>query len=644
MFRDICRVFVLALVAGAVWRCGGDRVTQSQVAEEQGGRPLSKLAAAGHSLVVVARVHEAETPVSGVMVEFSRSVAGQSASYDWSGMTDDAGQAQVTITGGSGYYQARAVRDGSEIDSWSSIPLNAGDEVLVDLPIGGRALIGSSGEMPPSTDPRDVTRAYVEAGIAHYEREGLDATVAYYNSPKSIEGERSMMILQAGDQTVLASVLYPGMIGTNTFSSPNTPLGSLMAQATEEGYWFENFSLNPATQQQEPSLFLAILHDNLIFVSVHSLAREDVAAVTQDYVDRAIEMYNREGLEATIAYYDSRESVDGQFYLFLIDENDLYIVHPIFPHLKGTDIKDVVGSDGQELGKEIAEATEEGHWVDYLWPNPETGLEEPKRAWVIRRDGLIFASGYYTTDPNAEPPAWKGADPREYTVTYVEKAIARYDRDGLEAMKHYYNSVASFEGQFYMFIMDANGLYIVHPLLPHLIGTDIRDVVDSNGYELGKEIVKATEEGHWVDYLWPHPFTLQDAPKVAYAVRHDGLIFVSGYYPLEDPRTKTQAYVAAAIEYYKENGLEATVAYYNSPESFDGQWFLVVIDENQKYIVFGLNPALVGRTTERTATEEGQWSISTSVNNPLTPGKDIYHRWSILYDSLIFSSGYFTSE
>ena len=142
--------------------------------------------------------------------------------------------------------------------------MNAGDEVMVDLPIGGRALIGSSGEMPPSTDPRDVTRAYVEAGIARYEREGLDATVAYYNSPKSIEGERSMMILQAGDQTVLASVLYPGMIGTNTFSSPNTPLGSLMAQANEEGYWFENFSLNPATQQQEPSLFLAILHDNLI--------------------------------------------------------------------------------------------------------------------------------------------------------------------------------------------------------------------------------------------------------------------------------------------------------------------------------------------------------------------------------------------
>ena len=52
MLRGICGMFVIALVAGAMWSCGGDRVTQSQVAEDQVGRPLSKLAAAGHSLVV----------------------------------------------------------------------------------------------------------------------------------------------------------------------------------------------------------------------------------------------------------------------------------------------------------------------------------------------------------------------------------------------------------------------------------------------------------------------------------------------------------------------------------------------------------------------------------------------------------------
>ena len=153
----------------------------------------------------------------------------------------------------------------------------------------------------------------------------------------------------------------------------------------------------------------------------HSITRDDREAFTQDYVSRAIAFYQSNGLEATIEYYDSRESVDGQFYLFLIGADDIYLAHPIFPHLKDTDIKDVTDTTGYELGEEIAKATEEGHWVDYLWPNPVTQVPEPKSAWVIRQDGLIFASGYYTPDPNAEPPAWQDADPETYTETYVKK-------------------------------------------------------------------------------------------------------------------------------------------------------------------------------------------------------------------------------
>ena len=275
-----------------------------------------------------------------------------------------------------------------------------------------------------------------------------------------------------------------------------------------------------------------IRHDDLIFGAPHFIVREDYA---QDYVRRAIALYEREGLDATIAFYDSPASLDGEFYLFLIGADDIYLAHPILPHLKGTDIKAVTDSSGYALGVEIAKATAEGHWVDYLWPNPITRIEEPKSTWVVRHDGLIFATGYYTPDPQAAP-AWKDADPAEYTVTYVEKAIARYDRDGLEALQRYYNSVGSFEGQWYLFATDANDIYVLHPLFSNLIGTDIKNVTDSSGFELGKEIAKATEAGHWVEYLWPHPFTLQEVPKVAYVVRHKGLLFASGYYPeVEDP-------------------------------------------------------------------------------------------------------------
>ena len=109
--------------------------------------------------------------------------------------------------------------------------------------------------------------------------------------------------------------------------------------------------------------------------------------------------------------------------------------------------------------------------------------------------------------------------------------------------------------------------------MPQLLGTDIKNVVGSDGYELGKELAKATEEGVWVEYLWPHPVTLKEVPKVGYAVRRDGMLFASGYYVrADDPAGRTSEYVQEAIEYYRNNGLEATVAFYNTAESLDGQW------------------------------------------------------------------------
>ncbi len=512
---------------------------------------------------------------------------------------------------------------------------------------------------PPeaATEAEAQTIAYVKAAIARYEQDGLEATAAYYNNPASIEGDRALVIVSEGERTVLASALFPSVAGS--LAGPRTVVGALIGKVTEEGLWTDRLATSPVTNQKEPRRFYYLRHDGLIFGAGHSVLRENLADVVVDYVNNAIAYYEREGLEATVAYYNSQESVDGPLYLFLMDANDIYLVHPIFAHLIGTDIKDVVGSNGYELGKEIAKATEAGHWVEYLWPNPVTEVEEAKTTWVIRHAGLIFASGYYTADTEAEEPAWKTADPREYTVEYVQRAIERYDRDGLEAMAAYYNSVASFEGQFYLFATDANDIYFVHPLFARLRGTDIKDVVGSDGYELGKEIAKATEAGHWIEYLWPHPVTLREVPKIAYAIRHDGRIFASGYYPsIEDPAGRTRAYVQEAIDRYEREGLAATVAYYNSPESVDGQWHLTLLDENDIYLVNPLLPVLVGKDIKRVgerilnsevrralvgATAEGQW-VRYQVPNPRATGTVQRHQWVVRHDGLTFSSGYYEEE
>ena len=505
-----------------------------------------------------------------------------------------------------------------------------------------------------------LTRAYLEKAIEYYGENGLDATVEYYRTGASYENGRRLLLIDGDEKVLLVFRSIPSLEGQDL--SAGTPLaarfGTLMTSATEDGHWASTQGINPDTRQQEPRRILTILHDGLVFSASHSVLVEDVADSVQEYVNKAVARYEADGLDAAISHYNSMDSLDGQFYLFLIGADDIYLAHPIFPHLIGTDIKNVVGSDGQELGREIALATEEGVWVEYLWPHPISRREQQKVTWALRHDGLIFASGYYAGEPETGPPAWRDADPREYTVEYVQRAVERYDREGLESMLNYYNSVASYEGEWYLFATDDKDIYHVHPLLPKLIGTDIKDVVGSDGYRLGEELAKATEEGVWVEYLWPHPVTLKEVPKVSYAVRRDGMIFASGYYlRIDDPASRTIAYVQQAIDYYESNGLDATIALYNSQESVEGQWGLSMVDENDILRIAHLAPHLIGTSLRdfpqfrgrsvgdeiAAATGEGDW-INTVFPNTRSSETLYSHTWAIRHDGLIFMSRYYDDK
>ena len=512
---------------------------------------------------------------------------------------------------------------------------------------------------PAPMDDDALTRAFVETAIEYYGENGLDATVEFYRSESGVENGRSLILLDEAESILLVYRTIPALEGQyvgpdSTFSA----FTQFIEDVTEEGSWFSTRGVNPATKQEEPRRVFVVLHDGLVFSASHSALVEDVTDSVKEYVSKAIAKYENDGLDAVIAHYNGQDSLDGQFYLFLIGEDDIYLAHPIFPHLIGTDIKDVVGSDGQELGKEIAQATEEGGWVEYLWPHPVSRKEQQKVTWAIRHDGLIFASGYYAGEPETGPPAWRDADPREYTLQYVSQAIERYENEGLESMLNYYNSVASFEGEWYLFATDENDIYHVHPLISDLIGTDIKDVVGSDGYELGKELAKATDggEGVWVEYLWPHPVTLKEVPKVGYAVRHDGMLFASGYYvQVEDPAGQTKAYVQKAIEYYQANGLDATIAHYNSAESTDGQWSLTMADEDDVVRVAVLAPNLIGTDLKAlgrvrkvgeqmaAATEDGAW-VSFVFPNTRSSETLYAHVWAIRHDGLLFTSRYYDDQ
>lgn len=259
---------------------------------------------------------------------------------------------------------------------------------------------------------------------------------------------------------------------------------------------------------------------------------DDPEAFAMALVQGAVDLYKTEGREAMIGYYNSPESIDGQWYVFITDENNIYLAHPMKSEFLGRDITQIPGIYGTLIGAEIAMATEEGRWTEYLWPNPETNKLERKRTWSIRQDGYLFAAGYY--EPWAPDPATLRVvskdNPAAFTHAIVLAAIARYEFEGLEATATYYNDPANIDGQWYVSITDENDIFVAHAPMPDLIGTDLKDVMGLDGSPLGANIAKTTGIGLWSEYLWPNPETGQDEQKRLWAIRHDGYLFGSGYY------------------------------------------------------------------------------------------------------------------
>ena len=261
------------------------------------------------------------------------------------------------------------------------------------------------------------------------------------------------------------------------------------------------------------------------------VTKADRPGYTVAMVEKALQIYDAKGREATVAYYNSPQSVDGEWYVFIADENNDIIAHPN-PDVVGVNLLDETGVDitGYRHGEVIAGATEEGKWVDYIHLNLATGNQEYKHAWVVRHDGLIFISGWYQVLPGLSLGVTK-AQPAEYTVAMVDKAVRYYKAHGRENTVAHYNTPESVDGAWYIYIVDENDLLIAHAN-PDLLGMDLKEELglDPTGYHFGDDMLTATAEGLWVHYVFVNPATGAEETKHAWAVRHDGLLIGSGWY------------------------------------------------------------------------------------------------------------------
>lgn len=230
-------------------------------------------------------------------------------------------------------------------------------------------------------------------------------------------------------------------------------------------------------------------------------SKSDPVAYTQFVVDQAIARYETDGLGAVLAHYNDPASIDDEWYVFVIDRNDVVVGH-YDPGRRGQDVKGAMGTDinGYNFGPEMLAATEAGRWVPYVYVNPATqtlgdeDVFEFKNAWVVRHDGLLFGSGWYVDTEELAPRLFSEA--AEYFRNGGLEAFLEFSNDpegiaaGLTPTAEYYNTTGALGGFFTGILAAPDGEILAH-IDPSLIGTDIEDL-------LGPAVHRATAEGGWI--------------------------------------------------------------------------------------------------------------------------------------------------
>ena len=124
------------------------------------------------------------------------------------------------------------------------------------------------------------------------------------------------------------------------------------------------------------------------------------------------------------------------------------------------------------------------------------------------------------------------ANTRDEITTYVDKAARLVEKSGPSCDTFGMQNWRS--GDYYIFVLGADGNTVCHPVRADLVGTDVRTVVDPNGMRIGDAFLAyatGSETSGWVDYVWARPGQTTPEPKSSYVRRvtgPDGKIYVVG--------------------------------------------------------------------------------------------------------------------
>ena len=327
-------------------------------------------------------------------------------------------------------------------------------------------------------------------------------------------------------------------------------------------------------------------------------------------------------------------------------------------------------ADGEHAEQaQPSEATELAQASETSQPAPEE--PEPVDDAAAGQDDQGEQSGDAGGVSDDDAQAMRDSDPAAYTRHLVAEAIAKFDAEGRDATIAHYSDPANVDGSWYVFIFDEAGDVLAH-YQPDRVGQNLLGWVgtDANGFEFGSEMLAADESGRWVSYVYTNPGRGElDASadeafelKNAWVVRHDELLFGSGWYVgVED---FLPDFISQAADQFRSGGLEAFLAfsteptgitagltpaaeYYNEDISALGGFLSGFLADADGVILAHFDPTLIGTDIQdllgpavQLATPEGRWI--TADDNPPGEGPDTMRIWAMDVDGAFVAAGWYT--
>ena len=244
------------------------------------------------------------------------------------------------------------------------------------------------------------TRSTVDYAMFIYESNKEDDAWKDIITPAEpvITDEIYPFVMNATTWETEAHGVFPDRVGLTPTSIQTTslrPFEAVQADLDDNGRtWVTYIFLNPDTGTHQYKRTYLEVRDGLIFAAGYYILDSQAQTIAFNQI-----LEYKKDRDAAFARINVIPEDPISTYFFAVDpETGTVQAQNVDPSLIGMSDWDAITSalPVSDVLEELE--AEPGAWVSYQLNNPATGELEGKRTWLIMHDGLVFGSGYYSSD------------------------------------------------------------------------------------------------------------------------------------------------------------------------------------------------------------------------------------------------------